>query len=108
MEKEIRKYASVKEWEKEARKQIEQRFSGCCMRLRNWNITDNDFYVISFANSFYIYKVFIYTQEFTPDLADPIDSDGVISILRIDTEEFDFQKRDFHFINDALDYIETY
>lgn len=105
MEKEIQQYTSVKDWEYEARKQIEQRFSTSCLRVRNWNISDNDFYVISFANSPYIYKVVIYTQEFTPDLADPVESDGVLSIIRMDTDDFLFEKKDFHFINDALHYI---
>lgn len=105
MEKEIQQYTSVKDWEYEARKQIEQRFSTSCLRVRNWNISDNDFYVISFVNSPYIYKVVIYTQEFTPDLADPVEPDGVISIIRMDTYDFLFEKKDFHFINDALHYI---
>lgn len=105
MEKEIYKFASVKDWEYEARKQIEQRFRTSCMRVRNLDISDEDFYVISFVNSPYIYKLDVYTQEFTPDLADPIAPEGIISILRMDTDDSIFEKKDFYFINEALDYI---
>lgn len=105
MEKEIQQYTSVKDWEYEARKQIEQRFSTSCLRVRNRNISDNDFYVISFANSPYIYKVLIYTQEFIPDLADPVEPDGVLSIIRMDTYDFLFEKKDFYFISEAIEYI---
>ena len=107
MEKEIQQYTSVKNWEYEARKQIEQRFFTSCLRVRNWYISDNDFYVISFANSPYIYKVFIYTQEFIPDLADPVEPDGVLSIIRMNTEDFLFEKKDFHSIDSAIEYIES-
>lgn len=105
MEKEIYQFTSVKDWEYEARKRIEQRFLTSCMRVRNWDISDEDFYVISFVNFPYIYKVVIYTQEFTPDLADPIEPEGIISILRMDTDDFLFEKKDFYFISEAIEYI---
>ena len=105
MEKEIQQYTSVKDWEYGARKQIEQRFSTSYLRVRNWNISDNDFYVISFVNSPYVYKVVIYIQEFIPDLADPIDPEGIISIFRMNTDDFLFEKKDFYFISEAIEYI---
>lgn len=97
------------DWVCEARKQIEQRFSTSCLRVRNLDISYNDFYVLSFVDSSYIYKVEILAQPFVPSLGDPIDEIRSIYITRIDMDNETFDKVVFDnwetSIEDALNYL---
>lgn len=58
-----------------------------------------------YAISTLVEQSLIYTQDFIPDIDDPVEADGIISIIKMDTDDFLFEKKDFYFINEAIEYI---